>query len=334
MKLSLRSMALLAVGSLTLSMAACSTGNEPAAAPTPGGSTTLKVGTIGLTSDAAIELAKTKGYFKDEGLTVETSVVANPPAGVAAAQSGQLDLTYTPSIPMFNALSQGVPLKIVAAADGYSDDAMGKSDLTLVDDTALIVGKDSPITSVGELEGKTISVPARKAQLEVTISNAVKQAGGDPSKINWIVLDFSSAVQSLKQGRVDAAGLVAPFTSKAVADGGKVVSSPGVEFFEKGAVGLYVAGESTATKKAEQLKAFARAINKANAYANEHHDEALEIAAKLTDTPLEVLKNSALTYWPTEVRFADIQRVDTRLAELGFLPEEVKIDDSLILSDK
>ena len=170
-------------------------------------------------------------------------MVANPPAGVAAAQSGQLDLTYTPSIPMFNALSQGVPLKIVAAADGYSDEAMGKSDLTLVDDTALIVGKDSPITSVGELEGKTISVPARKAQLEVTISNAVKQAGGDPSKINWIVLDFSSAVQSLKQGRIDAAGLVAPFTSKAVAEGGKVVSSPGVEFFEKGAVGLYVAGE-------------------------------------------------------------------------------------------
>lgn len=332
MKKSLRSMALLAVGSLTLAMAACGSGTD--ATPASGDSTTLKIGTIGLTSDAAIELAKSKGYFKDEGLVVETSVVANPPAGVAAAQSGQLDLTYTPSIPMFNALSQGVPLKIVAAADGYADEALDQGDLTLIDDTALIIGKGSPITSPAELEGKTVSVPARKAQLEVTITRAVQEAGGDPSKINWIVLDFSSAVQSLAQGRIDAAGLVAPFTSKAVAAGGKVLSSPGVEFFERGAIGLWVAGDSTATKKPEQLQAFARAIHKANAYANDHHDEALEVAAELTDTPLEVVKNSALTFWPTEVRLEDIQRVNTRLTELGFLAKEVKIDDSLILGDK
>ncbi|MGL3807104.1 ABC transporter substrate-binding protein [Paeniglutamicibacter sp. R2-26] len=332
MKLSLRSMAVLAVGSLTLAMAACGGGTEQGGAA--GGGTTLKVGTIGLTSDAAIELAKEKGYFANEGLTVETSVVANPPAGVAAAQSGQLDVTYSPSIPMFNALSQGVPLKIVAAADGYSDEAMATGNLMLVDDTALIVAKDSPITSLDQLEGKTISVPARKAQLEVTISSAVQQAGGDPGKINWIVLDPSSAVQSLKQGRIDGAGLVAPFTSKAVAEGGKVLSSPGVEFFEAGAVGLYVAGESTVEKKTEQMKAFARAIHKANAYANEHHDEAMEVASKLTDTPVEILKNSAVTYWPTEVRLKDMQHVDSRLAALGFLPEEVKIDDSLILSEK
>jgi ABC-type nitrate/sulfonate/bicarbonate transport system substrate-binding protein len=333
MKTSLRSMALLAVGSLTLALAACGAGGGDAAT-TSGDGTTLKVGTIGLTSDAAIELAKSKGYFKDEGLVVETSVVANPPAGVAAAQSGQLDLTYTPSIPMFNALSQGVPLKIVAAADGYADEALDKGDLTLIDDTALITGKDSPITSPAELEGKTVSVPARKAQLEVTITRAVQEAGGDPSKINWIVLDFSSALQSLEQGRIDAAGLVAPFTSKAVAAGGKVLSSPGVEFFERGAIGLWVAGDSTATKKSEQLQAFARAIHKANAYANDHHGEAQEVAAKLTDTPLEVVKNSALTFWPTEVRLEDIQRVNTRLTELGFLAKEVEIDDSLILGDK
>lgn len=332
MKTSLRSMALLAVGSLTLALAACGAGSDDA--PASGDSATLKVGTIGLTSDAAIELAKSKGYFKDEGLVVETSVVANPPAGVAAAQSGQLDLTYTPSIPMLNALSQGVPLKIVAAADGYVDKALDQDDLTRIDDTALIIGKDSTITSPAELEGKTVSVPARKAQMEVTITRSVQQAGGDPSKINWIVLDFSSAVQSLAQGRIDAAGLVAPFNSKAVSAGGTVLSSPGVEFFERGAIGLWVAGESTATKKDEQLLAFSRAISKANAYANEHHDEAHEVAAKLTDTPLEIIKNSAATFWPTEVRFEDIQRVNTRLAELGFLPKEVAIDDSLILNDK
>ncbi|WP_017200421.1 ABC transporter substrate-binding protein [Arthrobacter sp. M2012083] len=104
-------LALAAVLSMTL--AACGGGAGPAAAPAADGTTTLKVGTIGIGSDAGIRLAADKGYFKEQGLNVEISVIANPPAGIAAAQSGQIDVTYTPSIPLLNALSQNVPLKII-----------------------------------------------------------------------------------------------------------------------------------------------------------------------------------------------------------------------------
>ena len=122
-----------ALAALTLALTACG-GSGTAAAPA-GGSTTLKVGTIGIGSDAAIRMAVDKGYFADEGLDVQVSVVANPPAGIAAAQSGQLDVTYTPSIPMLNALSQNVPLTVVAAADGYADGAADSGSTDKVDDT-------------------------------------------------------------------------------------------------------------------------------------------------------------------------------------------------------
>ncbi|WP_345075341.1 ABC transporter substrate-binding protein [Paeniglutamicibacter cryotolerans] len=286
-----------------------------------------------------MSFAQDKGYFEAEGLKVETSVVANPPAGIAAAQSGQLDLTYTPSIPLLNALSQNVKLKIVAAADGYAPDAMAKAKAngnngSIVDDTGLLVGKDSGVASAKELEGKNVSVPARKAQLEVTISNTIKEAGGDPSKVNWMVLDPASALQSLQQGRIDAAGLVAPFIAKGVAAGDKLVASPGLEFFETGAVGLWVAGDSAVNSKTEAMAGFERAINKANAYANEHHPEAQEAAAKLTDTPLDVIKSGAVAYWPTSVEIADIDRVNDRLVNLGFLPKKVELNDGLILNQK
>ena len=62
-------LALAAVLSMTL--AACGGGSGPAAAPAADGTTTLKVGTIGIGSDAAIRLAADKGYFKEQGLTVE-----------------------------------------------------------------------------------------------------------------------------------------------------------------------------------------------------------------------------------------------------------------------
>jgi len=316
---------------LTLGLTACGADQPSPAAGNSDGST-LKVGTVGIGSDAAIKMAIDKGWFKDEGLTVETTVVANPPAGVAAAQSGQLDLTYSPSIPLLNALAQNVPLKIVAAADGYPARDQQPKDLAKVDDTGLFVPKGSSITSPKDLEGKSVSVPARKAQMEVTVAKAVKDAGGDPAKVNWMVLDPASALQSLDSKRVDAATMIAPFTAQAESKGHERLASPGVEFFQEGAVGLWVAGAKTAEARPDQLAAFARVITKANDYANNHLDEAQKVGATLTGVPLETVQKGADTYWPAEVKLADIQRVDTQLVELGFLPKEVPLDQSLIFS--
>ncbi|WP_024817240.1 ABC transporter substrate-binding protein [Arthrobacter sp. 31Y] len=322
-------LALAAVLSMTL--AACGGGSGPAAAPAADGTTTLKVGTIGIGSDAAIRLAADKGYFKEQGLNVEISVIANPPAGIAAAQSGQIDLTYTPSIPLLNALSQNVPLKIVAAADGYKDGASEAADLNRVDDTGLLVQQASAIIRPKDLEGKSVSVPARKAQLEVTVSKLVKDDGGDPAKVNWMVLDPSSALQSLNSGRVDAASLVAPFTSKAASEGNRLLASPGVEFFEQGAIGLWVAGANTVKSKEKALAGFKAAIYKANAYANGNIDEAQQLSAEITKTPLDVVKSGAVNYWPEEVRVEDIERANKNLADLGFLNTPVKLPADVIL---
>jgi NitT/TauT family transport system substrate-binding protein len=315
---------------LALALSAC--GGSSSASPAAGDSvTTLKVGTIGIGSDAAIKLAIDKGFFKEQGLDVKTSVVANPPAGIAAAQSGQLDLTYTPSIPLLNALSNNVPLTVVAAADGYSDEAMSSKDMTKVDDTGLLVQKDSTIKRPKDLEGKSVSVPARKAQLEVTVSKLIKDDGGDPSKVNWMVLDPSSALQSLNSGRVDAASLVAPFVSKAMSQGDRLLASPGVEFFKAGAVGLWVTGNSALQKERKAIEGFKAAIYKANAYANQHIDEAQQLSAQITNNPIDVIKDGAVNYWPDKVTTDDIQRVNDSMAELGYLKTPVKLPANLVL---
>ncbi len=317
---------------LTTSLAACGDSNGPDAGG-DGQTQTLKVGLIGIGADAAVKIAEAEGYFEEENIKVESTVVANPPAGIAAAQSGQLDIAYAPSIPVLNALSEGVPLKVIGAADGYPENSEEVEPREL-DDTGLFANPDAGINSPKDLEGKSVSVPARKAQLEVTIADAVKKDGGDPEKINWMVLDPSSALQSLQQKRVDAVGLVSPFTARAEAEGGKYLASPGVAFFGEGAIGLWVAGQSTVDGKADAIASFQRAMTKANAYANENYDEAEEYASELTNIPLETLRNGAHTYWPAEVKFQDIQRVNERLAELGYLSKEVEIDDSLIVESK
>lgn len=316
---------------LGASLAACSADTADTAGD---GTTKMTVGIIGIGSDAAITTAIDKGYFADEGLEVETTVVANPPAGIAAAQSGQLAVTYTPSIPVINALSQNVDLKVIAAADGYDAKAMEDKDPYQVDDTALFVKPGSGITRPKDLEGKKVAVPARKAQIEVTVANLVVKDGGDPTKINWMALDPASSLQSLEQGRVDAAGLVAPFSTNAKTQGMDLLGNPGLEFFGPGAVGLWVAGSKQVTDDPESMAAFTRAIYRANAYANGHPEEMDEVAVKITGIDAATIREGAQNYWPLSVELDDLQNVSAKLAELGYLTPEVSLNDDLIFKAK
>ncbi|MFF5625797.1 ABC transporter substrate-binding protein [Microbacterium sp. NPDC012755] len=319
---------LAAVG--VLALAACS--SSPAAEPSQGGGggmTTVKVATIGLTSDGALLTGIAQGFFEDEGLEIETSIVANPPAGLAAAQSGQVDIAYSPSIPLLNALSSGVPLTVIGAADGYIDGAADSEDPDALDDTGLYASADSGITSVADLAGATIAIPARKAQLEVVIADALQDEGIDPAAVNWVVLDFTSAVAALKSGTVDAAGLVNPFTAEADAIGAVRLSSPSVRFFEEGATGLWTAGASTVENRKDVIAAFQRALAKTNAYANEHPEEAITAGLEYTGSTLS-LDEVKVPYWPLAVLPEELERVNDKLVALGFLAQPVPLDGVIV----
>ncbi|MFK4731389.1 ABC transporter substrate-binding protein [Agromyces mediolanus] len=321
--------AVAAIPLAALALTACSSG-APAASEGAGGLTTLKVATIGLTSDGALLTGIEQGFFEEEGLELETSIVANPPAGLAAVQSGQVDIAYSPSIPLLNALSQGVPVKVIGAADGYPDGAASSDDPAALDDTGLFAAAGSGVTEVADLAGKTIAVPARKAQLEVVIAGELEKAGIDPaSGVNWVVLDFTSAVAALKNGTVDAAGLVSPFTTEAGAEGATQISAPSVGFFEEGATGLWTVGASTLEQKADAIAGFQRALAKTNAYATEHPEEAIQAGLDYTGSTL-TLDEVKVPVWPAEVKPEDLERPNEKMVELGFLAKPVDLDGVIV----
>ena len=326
--------ALALIPAAALALTACSGGDggggDAGGSESSGQLTTLKVATIGLTSDGALITGIEQGFFEEEGLKIETSIVANPPAGLAAVQSGQVDIAYSPSIPLLNALSQGVDIKVIAAADGYPENAAQSEDPAEFDDTGLFASASSGITSVDELAGKTIAVPARKAQLEVVIAGELEKAGIDPATgVNWVVLDFTSAVSALQNGTVDAAGLVSPFTTEAEAAGAVQIAAPSVGFFESGATGLWTAGAATVEKKADAIAGFQRAIVKSNAYATEHPEEAIQAGLDYTGSKL-TLDQVKLPVWPAEVLLEDLDRPNQKMVKLGFLAAPVDLDGVIL----
>jgi ABC-type nitrate/sulfonate/bicarbonate transport system substrate-binding protein len=284
----------------------------------------ITVATLPITSNAAVDLAKQKGWFKEENLEVTIKQVPNPPAAVATVQGNQANFGYAPTMAILNAISAGVPLKITQAADGYPEGAWdkieaGEQEAKEVDDTAIYAGADAGVTSPKDLEGKTVAVPARKTQLEITIAKTVKEDGGDPSKIKWIALGFPEMQAALDAKRVDAAGLVDPFNATAEQKGAKYVASPGISTFEEGAVGVWMTTESYAEQNKDVVERFNRVIAKANAYSNDHHPELQELAAKTTKTPIDVIKAGHMPYWNTEVKPEDVDKAAAAMVELGYI---------------
>lgn len=318
-----------AVGAVLLAtLAGCSATSastlESASNSSHGKITNINVSTIGISTDAGISLGVDQGYFKKQGLSIHTSVVANPAAGIAAVQSGHVALAYSPSISVLTALSNGIKLKVIAAADGYPADTMSLKNPGSVDDTAVYTTPGSGITRAKDLVGKTVAVPALKAQLQINIASAVKKDGGNPNDVHWVVLDFPSAVAALKSGKVQAAGLVDPFTSQAKANGDKLLLNPGVSFFRQGAVGLWVTNAKEAQNKS-LMKKLQTAIYQSNAYADAHIEKADVRAAQITKVSLSVIKEGAPEYWPTTIKTSDIQRANKQLAGLGDLPKPVSL---------
>lgn len=327
----MRTLSVAALGVLAVALVGCS---SPAAAgktdiDKPASVTTLKVMTIaGVSSNSGIHLGIEHGFFKDEGLELEITEAQAPPAVIAAVQGGQVDIGYATSIPSLVGLAQGVQFRAVMAADGYGPDASNAADPKTVDPLSLYATPSSEIKSYADLAGKRVAVPARKAQFEVVVTDVAEKAGVDASSIEWVTLDFQSALQALKAGQIDVASLVEPFGSQAGAAGMNFLGAPNVDFFgDEGVTSLWLTSQKVVDGKKAAIEAFQRAITKANAYANEHGDEAVRMASKLTGISEEFVTAG---YWPTSVTKADLHKVAKRLVDLGFLKSEPHLDGFII----
>ncbi|TJY66272.1 hypothetical protein E4J89_16900 [Arthrobacter sp. CAU 1506] len=273
----------------------------------------LKVSTLGSMADAALQIAIDKGYFAEEGVRIETTVISVPPAAVAAVQSGEVDISYLPAVPLINAVSQGIGLTAVAGADELPEE-----DTEKYDDGAIVASPDSGIESFADLEGKKVAVPARSGQFEMVITDALIKAGVDPETVEWVALDFSAAIEAVKNHSIDVASMTSPFTAQALDDGMKLLGTPSTTAFGPGAGGMYVASDQVVEDKTEALEKFRRAIYKANAYANEHVDETVALGIEIAGFDVDPSQVTPL-YWATDLEPNDIDSRAKLMADLGFL---------------
>jgi len=129
----------------------------------------VKVGEHGVVSNAPLYIAKARGYFEGQGLSVEFLRLQTGPAMTAPMASGDIDVGVgAPGASLFNAIAREIPLKIVA---DKGQDYHGRSYQVLVARRGLV--ESGGLASFSDLRGKRIGLTGRGGVAEIDVARAL-----------------------------------------------------------------------------------------------------------------------------------------------------------------
>ena len=140
-------------------------------------------------------VAQDKGYFKADGVTVDTIDAGKGATNVAVAVAGgvyQFGWVDLPSMIRFNAANPASPLLAVYVSFDASP-------------LAVIMRKAAGIRKPSDLDGKKIAGGPGTA-VHDTISILLKAANAENVKINWVAVQPQLFGPMLKRGEVDGTG--------------------------------------------------------------------------------------------------------------------------------
>jgi len=175
----------------------------------------VKVGLTNVSSDVGFFIAEQKGYFRDEGIVVDTTGFASAAKMIAPLGTGELDVGGgTVAAGLYNAVERGINIKVVAdkasVAEGYEY-------------STLLVRKDladsGRYKSLADLKGMTIATAAQGAGSESALNEALKKGGLKFADVNVVYMGFPAMLVALKNKAIDAGVTNEPTVTRATEQG-------------------------------------------------------------------------------------------------------------------
>lgn len=284
--------------------------------------TKITVGVIPIVDCAPIYLGAEKGFFKDEGLQLDIQQASGGAAIVPGVVSGSFDFAFSNLISVMVAKDKGLDLKFVA--NGVSTTGEKGNDVG-----GVVVPAGSDIKSPKDLAGKRVSVNNLANIGDTTIKSVVEKDGGDPNSVKFVEVAFPDAPAALANKQVDAAWILEPFLSKAVAEGGSIVSSNFAEMSPDLDIAGYFTKAETIKDKAELTEKFTRAMNKSLEYAQEHPEEVRDIVGTYTKIDEATRAKMILPRYRVEFNKDAFRTLGDAAAKYGTLTKAPSADDLL-----
>src|SRR5262245_30446207 len=185
---------------------------------------TVTVGITSAATDAGFYIADKKGYFRAEGIQIKTTAFASAAGMIAPLGRGQLDVgAGTVSAGLYNAVEQGVQLRIVADKGSVTDK---------LEYSTLVIRKDHADSgrykTLADLKGMTIAAAAPGSGSESSVNEALKKGGLKYADIKVVYMGFPQMLAALINKGIDGAQSNEPTLTRGLRDGVTVRANPTV----------------------------------------------------------------------------------------------------------
>lgn len=285
----------------------------------------IRLGLLPFSESLGAVIADKQGYFKAEGLDVETTKINSGAVGITVLQAGKLDIIFSNTVSTLQAIEQG--LDAVVLAPGAVVRASG-ADTTI----ALVIRKGS-VKTAKELEGKRVAVNIINSTAWLHAIAALDKRGVDRSKVRFVEVPFPQMNDPLINDQVDAIYQVEPFRSVLMATGkAEILGYPYVETLPNSDITQYIALTPWYEKNRTTAAKFARAIAKGAQFANVPANEAAIREANVQFTGLNAaLKDTVmLPRFGTAVNAAAIGLTMDMMLKYGMLKQKVDLSKRIV----
>jgi NitT/TauT family transport system substrate-binding protein len=239
-------------------------------------------------------------------IEIQRTAGASDVMGFLAA--GHLDVAAGgPSVPLFNSIARGVPIKVVAPL-GINPSVVDRNSPEL----PLMVRKDlydsGTVREVSQLRGRTIAMTGVGSTFHWHLARTLQEANLRIDDVDIVAMDFPDQITGLATGRLDAALLTAPWDTQARRDGVAEVLVPNVA--PGHVVTVLMASPQLMQERPDALRRFL--IGYANAIRAMYRegfktDENLAIIEKYTGVKADTIRTSTFQTFDADLA------VDSRL---------------------
>ncbi len=219
------------------------------------------------------QVAKAKGFFKDEGLDAEVTVFTTGATATEAFRAGRGDFISAGDLP--------------SAAMWKTGNAVGIAPMSSDTEIFGIVGKNN-INSPADLRGRKVATRTGSTG-EFLLYRYLASGGLAPSDVPIVDLAPPEMVLALVHGDIDAFAWLAPFTTRAISTGTNIKLVSSAKGLANNRIVLSVA-RAFADQNPELVRKVLRATNRAVAFTRANPEEATKIwAAAVQGDPAQSL---------------------------------------------
>lgn len=283
----------------------------------------VRVGETAGIPTAFLRFGVEKGFFSEAGLDVEVVPVQGAAPIVTGVVSGDFDLGGSDVQTFAQAITQGLPLAMVAPGTSVAEDP--RSDFS-----SIMVAEDSPIREPADLRGRTIAVNTLGNITQVTTAGALDRLGVDPESVSYTEIPFPDMVAAVDGGEVDAAFVIEPFRTIGLSAGLRGVFPPFSTFEPGMQVGSIVTTRQYAEDNAAVIDAFQTAHERTARFIAENPEELRQALPDITEIEPGLAESVNLPVWKEQVTRRSVELVAEAMERYGFVEQKPNATEAIV----